>query len=93
MKKSRLRILVEKVIKEGNEQLQIDKIAQLTGTNPKAVKDFCDRNQIEYIDLMQAIGSKRINGQDFVSALLNPRNEKSFVKSFDKNAIWKANPK
>lgn len=66
-------------------------IADRTGTNYKAVKEFCDRNSIEPLDLLQGIGSKRVDVKDFAAALLSSRGERMFLSKFNPKSIWKDN--
>jgi hypothetical protein len=53
----------------GSIQHKYDTIAKLTGTRAEAVKNFCESNNLDTLQLMMDIGQKILSAGDFASAL------------------------
>lgn len=71
----------------------INAIANCTGANTLAVTNFLRNYNINGVDLLQGIKTKRVNFMDFVAALFDDQAAANFVAAFDPKAIWAAEPK
>ena len=73
-------------IVESND-LYVSEIAERTGLRKVSLKVWLDDNNIDDYELMQALGQKKLDPQDLVTAIVGNKNNsyfKDIVKKFKK---------